>query len=72
MQRRSEVALYWSALEFHTDGSGRLHVAQSKTDQAAEGRVLYLCPAAVETLLAIRPEEAVIDPAASVFGLSTS
>ena len=34
--------------------------------------MLYLGPAAVETLLAIHPEEAVIDPAASVFGLSTS
>ena len=46
--------------------------AGSKTDQTAEGTVLYLGPAAVETLLAIRPEEAVIDPGASVFGLSAS
>ena len=43
---------------------------RSKTDQAAEGSVLYLGPAAVTALLAIRPQEAVIDPGASVFGLS--
>ena len=71
--RRSEAAaLRWGDLEFHTDGSGRLHVLRSKTDQTAEGTVLYLGPVAVETLLAIRPEEAVIDPATSVFGLSDS
>ena len=43
---------------------------RSKTDQAAERSVLYLGPAVVETLLAIRPQEAVIDPGANVFGLS--
>ena len=43
-----------------------------KTDQESEGAVLYLGPAAVEILLAIRPEEAVIDPGTSVFGLSAS
>ena len=32
--------------------------------------MLYLGPAAVEALLAIRPQEAVINPGASVFGLS--
>ena len=34
------------------------------------GAVLYLVPAAVEALLAIRPQEAVINPGTSVFGLS--
>ena len=34
--------------------------------------VLFLGPWAVEDLLAIRPEEAVIDPGSSVFGLSAS
>ena len=69
--RRSEAsALRWGDVEFHADGSGRLHVVRSKTDQAAEGAVLYLGPAAVEAMLAIRPQEAVIDPDASVFGLS--
>ena len=69
--RLSEAsALRWGDLEFHADGSGRLNVLRSKTDQTAEGAVLYLGPAAVNALLAIRPNEAVIDPAASVFGLS--
>ena len=69
--RGSEAsALRWGDLEFHTDGSGRLHVLRSKTDQTAEGAVLYLGPTAVDALLAIRPQEAVIDPGASVFGLS--
>ena len=69
--RGSEAsALRWGELEFHADGSGRLHVLRSKTDQTAEGAVLYLGPAAVEALLAIRPQEAVIDPGARVFGLS--
>ena len=71
--RRSEAAaLRWGDLEFHADGSGRLHVLRSKTDQSAEGALLYLGSTAVDTLLAIRPEEAVIDPGASVFGLSAS
>ena len=70
--RGSEAsALRWGDLEFHADGSGRLHVLRSKTDQTAEGIVLYLGPAAVDALLAIRPNEAVIDPGASVFGLSS-
>ena len=39
-------------------------------NQASEEAALYLGPAAVEALLAIRPHEAVIDPGASVFGMS--
>ena len=69
--RRSEAsALRWGDVELHEDGSGRIHVARSKTDQTAEGAVRYLGPAAVEALLAIRPNEAVIDPGTKVFGLS--
>ena len=63
-------ALTWGNIELQEDGSGRLHVARSKTDQTAEGAVLYLGPAGVEALVAIRPEEAVIAPQASVFSLS--
>ena len=71
--RRAEAsALRWGDLEFHEDGSGRLHVLRSRTDQIAEGAVLYLGPAAVESLLAIRPQEALIDPNTRVFGLSAS
>ena len=69
--RGSEASAFrWGDLEFHADGSGRLYVLRSKTDQTAEGTVLYLGPAAVDALLAIRPDEAMIDPRASVFGLS--
>ena len=68
--RRSEAAPRWGAVEVHEDGSGRLYVARSKTDQASEGSVLYLGPAAMEALLAIRSQEAVIDSSASVFNLS--
>ncbi len=69
--RGSEAAaLRWGDLEFHADGSGRLHVLRSKTDQNAEGAVLYLGPAAVDALLAIRPNEVVTDPGVSVFELS--
>ena len=69
--RGSEAsALRWGDLEFHTDGSGRLHVLKSKTDQTTEGAVLYLGPAAVDTLLVIRPQGVVIDPGATVFGLA--
>ena len=43
---------------------------KEKEDQLeAEGVVLYLGPAAVEALLAIRPEEAVIDAVTPVFNL---
>ena len=69
--RASEAsALTWGHVELLSDGSGRLHVARSKTDQSADGAALYLGPAAVNALLAIRPEEAVIDSTARVFGLS--
>ena len=69
--RRSEAAaLTWGNVDLQEDGSGRLHLARSKTDQLAEGPVLYPGPAAAKALLAIRPAEAVINPAARVFNLS--
>ena len=71
--RRSEAAiLTWGNIEVHTDGSGRLHVDRSKTDPEALGVVLFLGEDAVDALLAIRPDEVVIDASASVFGLSES
>ena len=70
--RRPEAAdLVWEDIERAPDGSGRLIVRRSKTDQAAEGRMLYLSPRAMADLDAIRPSE----PAQgnmSVFGLSGS
>ena len=60
--RVSEAAeLGWGDMELAGDGSGRIRIPESKTDQEGEGTVLYLGPAVVEGLLAIRPEEAVID-----------
>ena len=73
MLRRSEAAaLTWGNVDVQGDGTGRLHVARSKTDQTAQGAVLYIGPQAVDALLAIRPEEAMIDPNARVFNLSVS
>ena len=70
--RRPEAAdLLWDDVERAPDGSGRLIVRRSKTDQAAEGRMLYLSPRTMADLDAIRP----VVPAhghVSVFGLSGS
>ena len=51
-------------------GSGRPLTARSKTNQLAEGVVLYLYPTDEEVLLAVRSDEAVIDLAFSVLDLS--
>ncbi len=63
------AALRWGDVELAGDGSGRIRIPESKTDQEAEGVLLYLGPAAVEALLAVRPEEAVIDAVTPVFNL---
>ena len=63
------AALRWGDVELAGDGSGRIRIPEAKTDQEAEGVVLYLGPAAAEALLAIRPEEAVIDAVTPVFNL---
>ena len=65
--RRSEAAaLVWDDVARWDDGSGRLTVGRSKTD--AEARTVYLTPASVQSLAAIRPADA--NGSASVFGLS--
>ena len=67
--RRSEAAaLVWDDVDVWDDGSGRLTVRRSKTDAGA--RTVYVTPAAVAALAAIRPEDG--DVAAPVFGLSVS
>ena len=54
--RRSEAAaLTWGDLELASDGSGRLMVRNSKTDQSGEGSVLYLSPATMGALSNIKP-----------------
>ena len=65
--RRSEAAaLTWDDVGRWDDGSGRLTVGRSKTD--AEARTVYLTPASMEALRAIRPADA--NGENSVFGLS--
>ena len=65
--RRSEAAaLVWDDMARWDDGSGRLTVGWSKTD--AEARTVYLTPAAVAALAAIRPAGA--HGSTAVFGLS--
>ena len=45
------AALLWGDVELVADGSGRLRIPESKTDQEGEGVVLYLGPTAVQALL---------------------
>ena len=68
MLRRSEAAaLEWADVELRPDGSGRLRVRRSKTDQQGEGAVQYLGKGTAAALREIRPENP--DPDARVFGL---
>ena len=67
--RRSEAAnLLWEDLEILPDGSGRLVVRTSKTDQDAEGSVLYLSPQTVVALEEMKPPT--WTPSDKVFHLS--
>lgn len=56
LMRRGEAAdLRWSDIETREDGSGRLTIRHSKTDQEAVGFVAYLGPTAVEDLQLMKP-----------------
>ena len=67
--RRSEaVALTWRDITFKPDGSGRLTIRRSKTDQEGEGAGQYIGSEAVEALEAIRNDD---DDSMPVFGIST-
>lgn len=67
--RRSEAAaLTWAEVEAAKDGSGRLTVARSKTDQLAEGATLYLSRPTMAALATIRQDA---PGTALVFGLSS-
>ena len=69
--RRSEAAaLTWGDVQSWDDGSGRITVIRSKTDAEAQGAVVAITPAAMETLSAIRPVGAGSE--VRVFGLSES
>ena len=59
--RRSEAAeVRWKHIATELDGSGRLTIPWSKTDQQAEGVVLYLGPPTMKALDKIRPREPLI------------
>ena len=65
--RRSEAAaLTWGDVELRADGTGRLTIRRSKTDQEGEGAVQYLGKDAATALRCIRPANVEAD--SSVFG----
>ena len=56
--RRSEtVALRWQDVEFRSDGTGRVTIRRSKTDQEGAGNVQFVSRDTVRALRAIRPAE---------------
>ena len=68
MLRRSEAAaLTWADVQFQSDGSARVTVRRSKSDQDGEGATLYVGRAAATALRTIRALDA--SPNAPVFGL---
>lgn len=68
LRREEAAALTWADIAWQEDGSGRLAVRRSKTDQEAAGALLYLGPRAMLDLAAIRPAESA--PGSRVFALS--
>ena len=70
--RRSEAAaLTWGDVEFRGDGAALVTLRRSKTDQEAEGTVLYVGREAAQALQAIRPAPELLNQGASVFGMTT-
>ncbi len=70
--RRSEAAaLTWGNVEFRDDGAALITLRRSKTDQEAEGVVLYIGREAAQALQAIRPAPELLDLKSSVFGMTT-
>ena len=67
--RRAEAAeLRWKDLEIQTDGTSRITIRFSKTDQEGEGVTLFLSEVTTEDLMAIMPDT--MDPEELIFGLS--
>lgn len=57
--RRSEAAsVRWNHITSANDGTGRLFVGTSKTDQEGEGTLLFISGQTMRDLAAIRPEKA--------------
>ena len=69
--RRSEAAaLRWADVTAEADGSGRLAIRRSKTDQEADGAVVAITAGAMANLDRLAGVRGNRDPGASVFGLS--
>ena len=69
--RRSEAAaLTWADVQQVDDGSGRIAIARSKTDQEGDGAVVAITTATLDALGVIRPDDA--EETGPVFGLSPS
>ena len=72
--RRSEAAaLTWADVEFRDDGAALVTLRRSKTDQEAEGTVLFVGREAAGALKAIRPTPELLellDLGESVFGMT--
>ena len=57
--RRSEAAaVQWNHITSDEDGTGRLFVGTSKTDQEGEGTLLFISGQTMQDLAAIKPEKA--------------
>ena len=70
MLRRSEAAaLTWADVRRAADGSGRLTVQHSKTDQRGEGKVLWISPSSMSALELVASLQA-RQPAGPLFNLS--
>ena len=68
--RRSECAsLTWNDLTIEPDGSGRLNIRYSKTDQEGQGSIRYVSSMIVEFLMAYKIVQSGNE---SMFGLSAS
>ena len=69
MLRRGEAAaLVWEDIATAADGSGRLIIRHSKTDQEGKGAVMYLGRPTMKALHRIRPADP--PPETSVFGIT--
>ena len=68
LRRQEAAALTWADVTRQEDGSGRLAVRRSKTDQEATGALLHLGPRAMRDLTAIKPP--ISTSGARVFALS--
>ena len=67
--RSEAAALTWADVEFRSDGSARVTVRRSKSDQDGNGATLYVGEAAATELRSIHGPDA--SPGAPVFGLHT-